>query len=282
VTFAGWLEFLVAVRALLARELGRGEERDDLHDRSRRVGEEAAPLTRPKPGREPRARCRAHRGADVVDPRSILDEIDALVSVKGRELAGAIETVEALLRATEPTAEPFERARILLALGRVRRRAKQRKQAREALAEALALFEQTGSPAWAEATRAEVARCGERGPEGELTVSERRVAEFVAQGMSNREIATAAFISPKTVEANLARVYRKLGIRSRAQLAVHIALQTAGSPSAIGGGVAHTDGSLPSSVHSVGISPIDPVTVSCNHDDCTRRWADATLPPQSV
>ncbi len=159
-----------------------------------------------------------------------MEEIDALVRVEGNEVAEAVETVEEILRATESTAEPFERARILLALGRVRRRAKQRKQAREALAEALAIFEQTGSAAWADAARAEVARCGVRAAEGELTVSERRVADLVAQGMSNREIAAAAFISPKTVEANLARVFRKLGIRSRAQLAVHIALQAAGSP----------------------------------------------------
>ncbi len=182
-----------------------------------------------------------------------MEEIDALVRVEGNEVAGAVETVEEILRATESTAEPFERARLLLALGRVRRRAKQRKQAREALGEALAIFERTGSPAWADAARAEVARCGVRAAEGELTVSERRVAELVAQGMSNREIAAAAFISPKTVEANLARVFRKLGFRSRAQLAVHIALQAAGSPKPAEVSMEHRDASASDgrSLHSV-------------------------------
>lgn len=52
-----------------------------------------------------------------------------------------------------------------------------------------------------------------------LTVSERRIAELAAAGMTNKQVATAAFVSPKTVEANLARAYAKLGIRSRAQLA---------------------------------------------------------------
>jgi DNA-binding CsgD family transcriptional regulator len=57
---------------------------------------------------------------------------------------------------------------------------------------------------------------------GELTATERRVAELAASGLTNREVAKAAFMSPKTVEANLARVYRKLGIRSRAELGARI------------------------------------------------------------
>jgi DNA-binding CsgD family transcriptional regulator len=207
VTFASWLELVAAVRAVLARELVRADECDGVQCGRRGRGHEASTQTQP-----------------------LLEEIDALVRVEGNGVAAAVETVEEILRASESTAEPFERARMLLALGRLRRRAKQRKQAREALGEALAIFEQTGLAAWADAARAEVARCGVRAAEGELTVSERRVADLVAQGMSNREIAAAAFISPKTVEANLARVFRKLGIRSRAQLAVRIALQAAGSP----------------------------------------------------
>jgi DNA-binding NarL/FixJ family response regulator len=51
-----------------------------------------------------------------------------------------------------------------------------------------------------------------------LTASERRVAELVASGMTNRDIAAALFISVKTVEVNLTRIYRKLDIRSRAEL----------------------------------------------------------------
>jgi DNA-binding NarL/FixJ family response regulator len=51
-----------------------------------------------------------------------------------------------------------------------------------------------------------------------LTASERRVAELAASGMTNKDVANALFISPKTVEANLARIYRKLGIKTRAEL----------------------------------------------------------------
>jgi DNA-binding CsgD family transcriptional regulator len=59
-------------------------------------------------------------------------------------------------------------------------------------------------------------------PQG-LTVSERRVAELAGRGLTNREVAAAAFMSEKTVEANLTRIYRKLGIRSRAELGVRLA-----------------------------------------------------------
>jgi DNA-binding CsgD family transcriptional regulator len=255
VTFAGWLGVLTAVRQLLAHECRREEEHDDV------------------PGRR----------AEPTDARSILDEIDALIHAGADELAVAIETVEEMLRASDATAEPFDRARILLALGRVRRRAKQRRKAREALAEALAIFEQTGSRAWADAARAEAARCGVRATTGELTVSEQRVAELVAQGMSNREIAAAAFISPKTVEANLARVYRKLGIRSRAQLAVHIALQAAGSPTPADTCMNHlAECRKCKALPSVGISPIEAVTVTCNYGRRTQCLAGVELPSQSV
>ena len=53
---------------------------------------------------------------------------------------------------------------------------------------------------------------------GELTPTERRIAEAVAEGKTNREVAAELFISVKTVEANLSRVFHKLGVRSRAEL----------------------------------------------------------------
>ena len=76
-----------------------------------------------------------------------------------------------------------------------------------------------GTPLWAERARAELERVnvGPRQTAG-LTPSEQRVAELVASGMTNRDVAAALFISPKTVEANLSRIYHKLGIRSRAEL----------------------------------------------------------------
>ncbi|MEO5793193.1 MAG: helix-turn-helix transcriptional regulator [Gaiellaceae bacterium] len=106
----------------------------------------------------------------------------------------------------------------------MQRRLKQKRAAAETLAEAAALFERLGSPDWARRTHDELGRIGlRRGDPDELTETERRVAELAASGLTNREVAQIAFVSPKTVEANLARVYRKLGIRSRAELGAAMA-----------------------------------------------------------
>jgi DNA-binding CsgD family transcriptional regulator len=141
----------------------------------------------------------------------------ALAAARGELTAASVALERSLLHHTR-IEMPFDRARTLLALGCVHRRAKQRAQARDAFAEAAAMFEWVGAPGWAEKARAELARCGTRSGSDELTASERRIAELAAQGLTNREIAATAFISAKTVEANLARAYRKLGIRSRAEL----------------------------------------------------------------
>ncbi len=82
------------------------------------------------------------------------------------------------------------------------------------------LFHQTGASLWAHAARNEVGRAGERnGEPGELTATERHIAELAASGLSNQEVAERAFLTVKGVEANLTRAYRKLGIRSRGGLA---------------------------------------------------------------
>ncbi len=126
----------------------------------------------------------------------------------------------------DPGVVPFELACNLLVKGRLARRAKRKLIAAEALRAALALFEQLGAPAWIERTKEELDRVGlrRRAPD-ELTAGERKVAELAATGMTNRQVAEAAFMSPKTVEANLARVYRKLGIGSRAELGARLALE---------------------------------------------------------
>jgi DNA-binding CsgD family transcriptional regulator len=92
-------------------------------------------------------------------------------------------------------------------------------EARHAIADALAVFEQLDTPLWAARARTELTRLDvtSQSQQG-LTAAEQRVAELAASGMTNRDVAGALFISPKTVEATLARVYRKLGIRSRAEL----------------------------------------------------------------
>jgi DNA-binding NarL/FixJ family response regulator len=102
----------------------------------------------------------------------------------------------------------------------VHHRRKEKKLADATLREAVLIFEELGSPLWAEQARTELGRVGLRRREpDELSETERRVAELAADGLSNQEIAQRAFLSVKTVEANLTRVYRKLGIRSRAALA---------------------------------------------------------------
>jgi DNA-binding NarL/FixJ family response regulator len=120
--------------------------------------------------------------------------------------------------------DPFELARTLLVQGTIRRRAKQKRPAREALDAALEIFERLGAIPWAESTRAELDAIGGRpAPTGELTPTEERVARLAAAGRTNREIAEALFLSVRTVEGHLSHAYHKLGVRSRTELATVIA-----------------------------------------------------------
>lgn len=91
---------------------------------------------------------------------------------------------------------------------------------RASLGEAVTVFEHFGAPGWAERAKHELERLGRRAGSAEtLTSTEARVAELAASGLANREIAERAFLTTKAVEANLTRVYRKLGRRSRGGLA---------------------------------------------------------------
>jgi DNA-binding CsgD family transcriptional regulator len=114
---------------------------------------------------------------------------------------------------------PFERARTQLLLGQLQRRQRQKEGSRATLREALRSFEAMGCPLWVRRVQTELARA-EVAPTRDLTLtpSEQRVAELAASGMTNKDVAAALFISPKTVEANLGRIYRKLGIKTRAEL----------------------------------------------------------------
>jgi DNA-binding NarL/FixJ family response regulator len=120
---------------------------------------------------------------------------------------------------------PLEYGRTLLCLGVVRRQARQKKASRQALEQALAVFEELGARLWAERARAELRRISGRvAASDELTESERRVAELAARGRTNREIAAELFMGVSTVEAHLSRVYRKLGVR-RAELATRMTIE---------------------------------------------------------
>ena len=129
---------------------------------------------------------------------------------------------------------PLERGRTLLCLGTVQRQAQQKKAAREALDQALTIFEELGARLWAEKARAELARISGRAPASdELTETERRVAELAAQGRTNKEIAAELYMGVSTVESHLSHVYRKLGLR-RAGLAARLAAPQ-GTPAKAGG-----------------------------------------------
>ena len=144
----------------------------------------------------------------------------ALLAAAGGDHEAAHAHIERALLAHERLPQPFERARTLLAQGTTERRAKRRAAAREALTAALELFDALGAALWAEKAAAELARIPGRGrAPGELTETERRVAELVASGLSNKEVAARLFVSVRAVEANLSKVYAKLGVRSRTQLA---------------------------------------------------------------
>jgi DNA-binding CsgD family transcriptional regulator len=122
-------------------------------------------------------------------------------------------------------ADPFERARTELCFGERLRRARRRRESREWLHRARDTFDRLGAAAWAEHARRELAASGERArrrtPDtaDELTAKELQVALVVADGATNREAAAALFVTPKTVETHLHSIYRKLGVRSRVELA---------------------------------------------------------------
>jgi len=161
---------------------------------------------------------------DVTLPRA-----RALVAAAEGDLTTALTLLEEL-DLVAASRLPFELAWAWLVKGRIHRRLNQRRAATEALREALAIFERLRAPTWIEQTTRELERVRPRRRSSDgLTPTELRVAELAAGGLTNREVAKEAFMSAKTVEANLTRVYRKLGIRSRAELGARMAEQTRGA-----------------------------------------------------
>ncbi len=145
--------------------------------------------------------------------------VRGLMATASGDEAGASAGFATALAFHDQVAEPFERARTLLAQGESRRRFRRRGQARDALAAALRIFTELGAPRWLERAAAELARTGHRESGAELAPTEEQIARLVAAGHTNREIAGILFMSPHTVEAHLTRVYRSLGIRGRTELA---------------------------------------------------------------
>ena len=179
-------------------------------------------------------------GATGPDPETLeaLDVVAEQTRDPGR--LGVLARTRALLSASPEIAEPlllealsyhreqaqpFERARTELAYGEMLRRAGRRTQARVQLRAALATFEGLGTPRWAERARQELEATGitarRRDPStlDMLTPQELRIARLVAEGATNRDVAGQLYLSPKTVEYHLRKVYMKLGVSSRVELA---------------------------------------------------------------
>ena len=135
------------------------------------------------------------------------------------EVARAGSLLDRAVVQHEEVGDPFGTARALLGLGIVRRRARKKRGAREAIQAALDGFEQLGAATWVEKARSELGRIGGRRREEGLTAAELRVAALVAEGRTNREVAAALFVTERTVASHLSHVYAKLGVRSRTELA---------------------------------------------------------------
>ena len=143
-----------------------------------------------------------------------------LVSCARGAVDRALGELEDALARHEQVKLPFQRARTLLALGDAQRRAAQRRNARRTLEESRASFAQLGAALWEQRAERELGRIGGRAPAADgLTPSELRVANLVAEGRTNREVAAALVVTERTVETHLTHIYRKLGVRSRTELA---------------------------------------------------------------
>ena len=161
---------------------------------------------------------------DRASARGAAARCRGLLAAARGDPGAALVDFESALAHHEGSPIPFDRARTLLALGVGRRRAKERRAARAALEEARSVFGSLGARIWEQRTAAELGRIGGRAPSsGELTPVERRVAELVAAGRTNKEVAVALFLSTRTVEGHLSRVYGKLGVHSRVELARKLA-----------------------------------------------------------
>ena len=152
-----------------------------------------------------------------------------LASAEGRHEI-ARQEMQAAIDAHRSLPEPFELGRTRFVEGRIERRAHGWARARTAFTEAMEIFDQLGATRWAEKSAAELARIpGRKASEDTLTATERAVAELVAQGLSNKEVAAKLFVTVRAVESNLTKVYAKLGLRSRTELASRMHAPSPGS-----------------------------------------------------
>jgi DNA-binding CsgD family transcriptional regulator len=183
------------------------------------------------------ARAAADRLGTTPGVAGYLDRAAAVVLSESGQADSAVLLSAAAAQHFEQLHQPIEQAHALLVQGGAERRRRRYAAARVAIGAALAIFLQADAKPWTEQTERALARTegtsspGLTAPDLGLTSTEARIAGLVRDGASNREIATQLYLSVKTVEATLTRVYRKLGVRSRTQLSLRLAaLDGAGAP----------------------------------------------------
>ena len=200
---------------------------------------------------------RAGRAADAAEVLAMLERQAARVGqpwafaavARGKGLLASDDSFDEHFREAlsyhERTTTPFEWARTVLGYGQRLRRARKRRQGREHLRAALTTLEWLGASPWAEQARIELRASGGARPENAdtplalLTPQELQVALVVADGATNQEAAAALFLSPRTIDFHLRNVYRKLGLRSRSDLARIVAEREHFAPQPSTGGASH-------------------------------------------
>jgi DNA-binding CsgD family transcriptional regulator len=155
--------------------------------------------------------------------RAMAARIEALAATADGDYDAARKLILEALGAHAELPEPFEHARTLHLSGRIERTARNWGKARAAFSDALERFDRLGAARWAEKAAADLTRLpGRRPADDELTARELEIGKLVASGLTNKEVAARLFVSVRTVEATLSRLYRKLGVRSRTELAARL------------------------------------------------------------
>jgi DNA-binding CsgD family transcriptional regulator len=160
--------------------------------------------------------------------RSVSARCEGLMAAAEGELEAALVQLERALVEHARLPNAFERGRTLLHRGIVLRRLKRKRAARESIESALELFEQLGARLWVERARAELARISGSSPRANnaLSETEQRIALLVAAGHANKQVAAELYVTVRTIESNLTRIYKKLGIQSRGQLTARLSRES--------------------------------------------------------
>ena len=168
----------------------------------------------------------------------------ALLEAARGNLDAALERANEAVRLSESLGQPIELGRAQLVAGTIARRAGRRSEARAHLGSAVETFERLGARLWRAQAEAELGRISGRAPStGGLTPTEERVAALVAEGLTNQEVAARLFVTVRTVETNLTRIYQKLGVRSRTELSRRLAGASASNAESTPAGVPARAGS---------------------------------------